>query len=139
MGRTLTKLRREQNGMNRFNAALEVFSSSYQILDGQTVSLNICEGCLSQRHLELHAESADLMTHGLCGCCGKINRVCDLELLKIYRAAGLSNERIGSGLPLLRQDFPTRPLLNEKKILQLIDAATRGELMPNTSKGPPEC
>lgn len=85
------------------------------------VSFNICSNCLSLKHLTLAADSAGLMHHGLCGHCGKIKLVCDLDLLKLYRAAGISNDSISASMPLLRQEFPMRPLLCESTVLDLIE------------------
>jgi hypothetical protein len=75
-------------------------------------------------HLSIAPESTKLTEFGLCGTCGNITRVYDLELLKLYRAFGISNKTIEKYLPKLRQDFPTHPLLQEKEILHLVEKCT---------------
>jgi len=132
-GRDIDRLRKQAAGLGFFNAALEDFAASYQKLSAH-VSLNICSHCLGRQHLELKASSIDLMAFGLCGQCGKIKRVCDLDLLKLYRAAGMSNSTILGNLPLLRQDFPTRPLLTEGMILALLEKID----IPHDQPGPPQ-
>lgn len=121
IGRIVERLRRRSGGPSSFNAALDAFSASYNSRSPDVVSFNICSCCLSMMHLELAAESAGLMSHGLCGHCGSIKLVCDLDLLKLYRAAGIPNDRIRASMPLLRQDFPTRPLLCENAVLDHIE------------------
>lgn len=125
MVRILSKLKNRRAGATRFNDALAALEASYSRSGDDRIGFNICADCLATKHLYLKSDSLCLMAHGLCSSCATICLVCDLELLALYRAAGLSNSVIAETMPILRQDFPTRPILSQSAILEKVRTASR--------------
>ena len=105
----------------KFMVALEAFSESYRDLDVSSCSCNICEKCLLEKNLALADDVRDISAVGMCGRCGAISRVVDLDLLEFYRAMGVrSRAVVAEHLPALRIALPHRKMLPEAKILNAV-------------------
>lgn len=99
---------------------LSTFSKSYQSALGRQTTFNICPNCLEKRNLSMAEGAAALSDLGQCSHCLQISSVYDLDLLKLYRAFGLTTEDIAGNLPVLRQSFLHRPILTENQVLNLL-------------------
>ena len=124
---SLHSARRGLTGHVAHLRALESFSASYRQGAADCLGYNVCVDCLSASHLAIEPESRELDAYGLCAGCGHIKRVYDLDLLRLYRAYGLQKTTIKAHMPLLRQDFPSRPLICEASILDRLQEALAPE------------
>lgn len=99
---------------------------------------NMCHACLgvdrmSQDHQTYINEVSDT---GQCGSCGLRTEVCDLDVINIYKAAGISNLDIWHYLPRLRSpdycESPHNPLysMNDIKLIlkKLLDLNAAGKV-----------
>lgn len=59
---------------------------------------NVCESCVE---CEEHP-SYEVADTGICSKCGSVNEVWDIDLLKLYRGANISNSKVFQALPRLR-------------------------------------
>ncbi len=71
---------------------------SNTFINMQICNPNLCEGCLP-RNIPANFNVADT---GICGKCGELNEVWDLDLLDLYRSKGLSDDEIWKNYPRLR-------------------------------------
>lgn len=58
---------------------------------------NRCVNCIKGDH-----PGYDVADTGICGHCGQVSEVWDLDLIAVYRKAGISDEKICSEFPRLR-------------------------------------
>lgn len=100
----------------RFMRALDKLHMSYRNYgSGKLHGFNFCADCLPD--FDRVSPPAQHFSNGKCSFCGKSGHVCDPWVSALYSAAKIDPDHRHVATPLLRQPFPTNPVMSEVRLL----------------------